>query len=114
MIDQALPLQPEAGRDVAKLSPILSSYDVMICPTLAQPSVKWDHDEFSTSFTINGKRTQAYVGWVMTHGFNLVSQCPVMSVPTGLPPAAFPTGMQIVARPYDDMRVFATPPHSRR
>ena len=59
----------------------------------------------STAF-INGKPVQAYVGWVMTHGFNLVSQCPVMSVPTGFASTNIPTGMQIVARPYDDLRVF--------
>ena len=89
-----------------KLQPILSAYDVMICPTLAIPSVKADHDEFDEHFTINGKRTQAYVGWVMTHGFNLVSQCPVITVPTGFAGSNIPTGMQIVARPFDDLRVF--------
>ena len=89
-----------------KLQPILSNYDILICPTLAVPSVKADHDEFSTKFAINGKPVQAYVGWVMTHGFNLVSQCPVMSVPTGFASTNIPTGMQIVARPYDDLRVF--------
>jgi len=89
-----------------KLQPILSKYDVMLCPTLAVPSVKVDHDEFSQKFTVNGKRVNAYVGWIMTHGFNLVSQCPVMSVPTGFGKSGVPTGMQIVARPFDDLRVF--------
>jgi amidase len=89
-----------------KLQPIVSHYDVLLCPTLAVPAVRVDHDEFSTSFKINGKTVQAYVGWVMTHGFNLVSQVPVMSVPTGFSLSGVPTGMQIVARPYDDLRVF--------
>ena len=63
--------------------------------------------EFSTDFTVNGQVVNAYVGWIMTHGFNLVSQCPVMSVPTGFAKSSgVPTGMQIVARPYDEMRVF--------
>jgi Asp-tRNA(Asn)/Glu-tRNA(Gln) amidotransferase A subunit family amidase len=94
------------GEMWTKLQPILSNYDILICPTLAVPSVKANHDEFNTKFTINGKPVQAYVGWVMTHGFNLVSQCPVMSVPTGFASTNIPTGMQIVARPYDDLRVF--------
>ena len=34
-----------------KLQPILSNYDILICPTLAVPSVKADHDEFNTKFT---------------------------------------------------------------
>jgi aspartyl-tRNA(Asn)/glutamyl-tRNA(Gln) amidotransferase subunit A len=89
-----------------KLEPIVSKYDVMICPTLAVPAVRTDHDEFSTNYTVNGKLVNAYVGWIMTHGFNLVSQCPVMSVPTGFAKSGVPTGMQIVARPFDDLRVF--------
>lgn len=89
-----------------KLEPIVSKYDVMICPTLAVPAVPITHDEFSTNYTVNGKPVNAYVGWIMTHGFNLVSQCPVMSVPTGFAKSGVPTGMQIVARPFDDLRVF--------
>ncbi len=89
-----------------KLAPIVNKYDVLLCPTLAVPAVKTSHDEFSTSYTINGKPVNAYVGWIMTHGFNLVSQCPAMSVPTGFGKSGVPTGMQIVARPFDDLRVF--------
>ena len=89
-----------------KLQPILSKYNALVCPTLAVPAVKADHDDADPNFTINGKPIQAYVGWVMTHGFNLVSQCPVMSVPTGFSSYGVPTGMQIVGRPYDDPSVF--------
>ena len=85
---------------------ILAAHDVFVCPTLAVPAVKADHDEFDTNFQINGKRVQAYVGWVMTHGFNLISQCPAMSVPTGFSSYGVPTGMQIVGKPYDDASVF--------
>ena len=88
------------------LQPILKRYDVLLCPTLAVPAVKADHDDADPDFRINGKPIQAYVGWVLTHGFNLVSQCPVMSVPTGHAANGVPTGMQIVARPFDDRRVF--------
>jgi Asp-tRNA(Asn)/Glu-tRNA(Gln) amidotransferase A subunit family amidase len=89
-----------------QLHPILASHDIFICPTLAVPAVKADHDETDTNFQINGKRVQPYVGWVMTHGFNLVSQCPVMSVPTGFSSHGVPTGMQIVGKPFDDASVF--------
>ncbi len=89
-----------------KLQPILKDYDALICPTLAVPAVKADHDDSDPDFRINGKRLQAYVGWVMTHGFNLLSQLPVMSVPTGFSSYAVPTGMQIVGQPYQDAGVF--------
>ena len=89
-----------------KLQPILASHDILICPTLAVPAVKADHNDADPNFSINGKPIQAYVGWVMTHGFNLVSQCPVMSVPTGFSSYGIPTGLQIVGSPFDDMSVF--------
>lgn len=89
-----------------KIEPILNRFDALICPTLAVPAVKADHDDADPGFMINGKPIQAYVGWVLTHGFNMISQCPVMSVPTGFGASGVPTGMQIVARPFDDMRVF--------
>ena len=58
------------------------------------------------NFEINGVRLPAYVGWVCTNPFNLLSQCPVMSVPTGFSSYGVPTGMQIVGQPYDDHAVF--------
>src|SRR5437016_4045958 len=65
------------------LGPILEDHNVLVCPTLALPSVKADHDELNPDFRINGKPVHAYVGWVMTNPFNLVSQCAAMSVPSG-------------------------------
>jgi Asp-tRNA(Asn)/Glu-tRNA(Gln) amidotransferase A subunit family amidase len=47
-----------------------------------------------------------YVGWYFTYQFNLLSQLPVMSVPSGFSSAGVPTGLQIVGRPYDDISVF--------
>ena len=89
-----------------QLQPILKSHDILICPTLAVPAVKADHDDADLNFEINGVRLPAYVGWVCTNPFNLLSQCPVMSVPTGFSSYGVPTGMQIVGQPYDDHAVF--------
>lgn len=94
------------GEMYKTLGPVLEEHNVLVCPTLAIPSVKADHDELNADFRINGKPVQAYVGWVMTNPFNLVSQCPAMSVPTGFAQSGIPTGMQIVGRTFDDMSVF--------
>jgi amidase len=37
--------------------------------------------------------------------FNLVSMCPVMSVPSGFTSDGLPTGLQIVGRRFDDLTV---------
>lgn len=88
------------------LGPVLEEYDILVCPTLAVPSVRADHRNDDPDFRINGKRVDAYVQWLLTYPFNLVSQCPVASVPTGFATSGVPTGMQIIARSFDDLRVF--------
>jgi Asp-tRNA(Asn)/Glu-tRNA(Gln) amidotransferase A subunit family amidase len=94
------------GEMYKTLGPILEENNVLICPTLAVPSVKADHDELSSEFRINGKPVEPYVGWIMTNPFNLVSQCPAMSVPSGFADSGIPTGVQIVAKTFDDLSVF--------
>jgi len=94
------------GEMYKTLGPILERCNILICPTLALPSVKLDHDESSENFRINGTRVQAYVGWIMTNPFNLMAQCPAASVPTGFAASGIPTGMQIVGKTFDDISVF--------
>jgi Asp-tRNA(Asn)/Glu-tRNA(Gln) amidotransferase A subunit family amidase len=90
-----------------KLAPILEDYDVLICPTLAVPAVKADHANDDPNFEINGKPVYPYAGWILTYPFNVVSQCPVASVPSGFDPeTGVPTGLQIVGKTFDDMSVF--------
>ena len=88
------------------LGPILASHDIFICPTNNLAAVKADHDPWDRNFTVNGKKADAELGWVMTHQFNMLHNCPVLAVPSGQTRQGIPTGIQIVARPWDDARVF--------
>ena len=88
------------------LGPVLASHDVFICPTNNYPAVKADHDPWDENFTVNGKRADPEYGWVMTHPFNLLHNCPVLAVPSGHAANGVPTGIQIVGRSWDDARVF--------
>ncbi len=89
------------------LAPIFDDHDVLVCPTLAVPSVAAEHDNADPNFAINGKRVQAHLGWALTYPFNLLNQLPVASVPSGLAPSSgVPTGIQIIGRPFDDASVF--------
>jgi Asp-tRNA(Asn)/Glu-tRNA(Gln) amidotransferase A subunit family amidase len=85
---------------------ILQQYDYLVCPTLAVPSVDAWHRCDDADFAINGKPIDAMLQWCMTYPFNLVSQCPVATVPSGSAKSGVPTGMQIVGRTYDDVNVF--------
>ena len=55
---------------------------------------------------INGVEVEPMLGWVMTYPFNVMSRCPVLSVPSGHAANGVPTGLQIVGRTYDDVSVF--------
>ncbi|TIU06340.1 MAG: amidase, partial [Mesorhizobium sp.] len=72
-----------AGRMYTTLGPLLEKYNVLICPTTALPSVPADHDQSKDEIRINGKLVNPSLGWVMTTPFNMMSRCPVLSVPSG-------------------------------
>jgi len=48
----------------------------------------------------------SYLGWAATPPFNLLSRYPALSVPTGLAANGVPTGMQIIAPPFQDEVAF--------
>ncbi|QEX23116.1 amidase [Hypericibacter adhaerens] len=86
--------------------PFLEKYDVLVCPTLAVPSMPVTHSETDPNFKIAGKPADPYCGWFMTSPFNLLGQLPVITVPSGIGSHGVPTGIQIVGRSYDDANVF--------
>jgi amidase len=88
------------------LGPVLASHDVFICPTNNLAAVKAEHDPWDENFTVNGKKVDPEAGWVMTHQFNMLHNCPVLAVPSGRTTQGVPTGIQIVGRTWDDARVF--------
>ena len=101
------------GRMYETLAPILDEFDILVCPTNAIPALPADHDLENTDFRINGKTLSVanwpgdiYVQWQLCYPFNLVPECPIAAVPSGYASSGVPTGIQIVGRTYDDVRVF--------
>ena len=84
----------------------MEGYDALICPTNAVPAVKADHDSWDKDFRINDVVVDGEYGWVMTHPFNMLSRCPVVSVPSGMAENSVPTGVQIVGAAYGEPAVF--------
>ena len=95
-----------AARMYQTLGPLLEKYDVLICPTNALASVPAEFDHTSDTVEINGKIVDPSLGWVMTTPFNMLSRCPVLSMPSGHASNGVPTGIQIVGRTYCDADVF--------
>jgi amidase len=88
------------------LGPVLAQHDAFVCPTLNLPAVKADHDPWDADFRVNGQHVDGEYGWVMTHQFNMLHNCPVLAVPSGFASNGIPTGIQIVGKTWDDPSVF--------
>ncbi|MGE3231072.1 MAG: amidase [Hyphomicrobium sp.] len=94
------------GRMFEKLGALFRRYRLLLCPTTALPSMPAAFDPAKDSARINGKPVDSFFGVYMTWPFNMMSRCPVMSVPSGFAKSGVPTGLQIVGRPFDDVSVF--------
>jgi Asp-tRNA(Asn)/Glu-tRNA(Gln) amidotransferase A subunit family amidase len=106
LIDDVHKAWEASHRMYQALGPLLASHDVFICPTLAVPAVPAEHDPWDEDFRINSVKVDPEYGWVLTHPFNMLHNCPVMSVPSGFAANRVPTGIQIVGPTFDDARVF--------
>jgi amidase len=95
-----------ANRMQAVFGRLMERHDVLICPTMTIPAVPVDQKMFAADFRINGKNVDPEFGYSMTHQFNILSNCPVLSVPSGFGENGVPTGIQIVGRTFDDLTVY--------
>ncbi len=84
------------------LAAILARYDALIAPTMAQSPPPVEHKASEKAgYDASGRFTGRY----MTEPFNLVGQCPVISVPSGFTAKGLPTGLSICGRRFDDRGV---------
>jgi amidase len=84
---------------------IMEAHDIFVCPTMSIAAVKANQSMWDAEFEIDGKRVDPEFGYSMTHQFNLLGNCPAISVPSGRDRFGVPTGLQIVGRPFDDETV---------
>jgi Asp-tRNA(Asn)/Glu-tRNA(Gln) amidotransferase A subunit family amidase len=78
-----------------QIAPVFARCDALICPTTALPALpigvteaEFGHDDEQGRFH----------HFEMTFPFNMIAQCPALSVPSGFTRAGLPTGLQIVGR----------------
>ena len=82
-----------------KLAQVLARYDALLTPTMAQPTVPVEEKHAKPPGL---DREGRQLGRFMTEPFNLVGQCPVLSLPTGFTADGLPTALSVVGRRYDE------------
>jgi Asp-tRNA(Asn)/Glu-tRNA(Gln) amidotransferase A subunit family amidase len=94
------------ARLYAPVGALLEEYDALVCPTVGTRGLLAGDDYVGHGLEVGGEHVDSYFGGIMTPVFNLMSRCPVLSVPSGFAGNGVPTGVQIAARTYDDATVF--------
>jgi len=94
-----------AQRLYSVIGPIVHQFDAFVCPTVATHEVPANAMPWET-IVIDGHTVDTDFGWVMSLAFNMTGRLPVLATPGGHADNGLPTGVQIVARPYEDNAVF--------
>ena len=88
------------------LSTVFDAHDALICPTLGTTGFVAGDDYTEHGITVAGEYVDLYIFAALTPVFNIASRHPVLNVPSGRASNGVPTGVQVVARPYDDVTAF--------
>ena len=94
------------ARLYAPVGALLEEYDALVCPTAGTRGFLADDDYVGQGLDVGGRQLDFYFGGVLTPVFNVMSRCPVLSVPSGFGDNGVPTGVQIAGRTYEDEVVF--------
>jgi aspartyl-tRNA(Asn)/glutamyl-tRNA(Gln) amidotransferase subunit A len=90
----------------APLGELFETHDALICPTWAVSGIPAGDSLIGQLFEDGGPNDRQFTCY-MTTPFNLFSACPVLAVPSGIAASnGVPTGIQIVARTFDDVTAF--------
>ena len=98
--------QEVAGAMYDSFGKIMNTHHLFICPTNNLAAVKADHNQVIDKIVINGQVVDPLLGWVMTLPFNMLSRCPVLTMPTGRTHYGIPTSVQLVGGTYRELDVF--------
>jgi amidase/aspartyl-tRNA(Asn)/glutamyl-tRNA(Gln) amidotransferase subunit A len=86
---------------------LFERYDLLVCPTLAIPSVDNAADGNTTGPSqVSGEAVNPFLGWCLTYPFNFTGH-PAASIPAGLTQDGLPVGLQLVAPMFADDALLA-------
>ena len=84
------------------ISNFFNDYDFLICPSSSVVPFSYDTKWVKK---INNHEFNNYVSWLMICGCISLTNCPSIAIPTSVSQNGAPTGIQIVAPPFADMKL---------
>jgi aspartyl-tRNA(Asn)/glutamyl-tRNA(Gln) amidotransferase subunit A len=87
------------------ISRVFADHDALVCPTFGGLGLRAG-DSYADGIDVAGRHLEIYIFAALTPVFNVASRHPVLAVPSGIASNGVPTGVQVVARPYDDVTAF--------
>ena len=94
------------GKIQMTIGAAFDNHDALICPTIGTTGFIAGEPYTENRLTVAGREIELYILACQTVPFNIASRHPVLSVPSGRAANGVPTGVQVVARPYDDVTAF--------
>ncbi|MFL4477887.1 amidase [Paeniglutamicibacter sp. ORCA_105] len=88
-----------------ELAAAMEGLDALLCPTSAVASLAADGDYLDGIDTASGHLGHYWEAH-LTSPFNVANRCPVVAVPSGMSIDSVPTGVQVVAHPFDEAMAF--------
>ncbi len=89
----------------AAVAQVFADHEALVCPTFGGLGLRAG-EEYSDGIEVAGRHLDLYIFAALTPVFNVASRHPVLAVPSGVASNGVPTGVQVVARPYDDVTAF--------
>ncbi len=99
---EGMVIETEIWKPIGQL---FERYDALIAPTSATRGLVAGEGYVGKTLDVGGVQVK-YFDALLTPLFNLASRCPVLNVPSGFADNGVPTGVQIVARTFDDVTAF--------
>jgi amidase/aspartyl-tRNA(Asn)/glutamyl-tRNA(Gln) amidotransferase subunit A len=84
----------------SSIGALFDTYDALITPAVATEGFTAGDDYVGHGITVAETELEFYLEAIPAITFNILSSCPVLTIPTGFARNGMPTGTQIVTRPY--------------
>lgn len=87
------------------LAHALRDLDAVIIPTMGAVRLDAGEDYVDRPLIVDGRALDHFCDAALTPMLNISSRCPVLAIPSGFADG-LPTGVQVIARPYDERTAF--------